>query len=423
MRKLGIAILLTACAAGAQVRTITLGQAIELALKQNPDLALARLDEMKAEEAVRVARDPFYPKVAVGSGLAYSSGIPMSIEGATPSVFRGQATQSLISRQQTHIVAAARENVRGAAIDTAAKRDEVVLRTMLAYLQGERAARLAETAHKQVESLQKIADAVRLRVSEGRELPIEAKRAELEVARARQRSQALEGERADAERSLSLLLGFDSGEPLRVVVEDRAPAAVPEGEDACVQAALAGSKEVRRIESALTAKGFDISAQKAAKLPRVDLVAQYAMLGRFNNYDDFFSKFQRHNGQIGVSFQIPLFAGPAVDAQVAQATGDAARLRLELQSTRNRIAVESRRLFQQVRQAESARDVARLDLEVSRDQLSVLLARMEEGRASLRDVEQARLAEDEKRMAFIDANYNIETARLSLLHRTGAPIN
>jgi len=114
-----------------------------------------------------------------------------------------------------------------------------------------------------------------------------------------------------------------------------------------------------------------------------------------------------------------LFAGPAVDALVSQAVGDVARLRIELQAARNRIMSDSRRLYQDAKQAETARDVARLDLDVTRDQLSLLLAQLDEGRATLRDVEQSRLAEDEKWMAFIEANYNLETARLNLLHQTG----
>jgi outer membrane protein TolC len=169
----------------------------------------------------------------------------------------------------------------------------------------------------------------------------------------------------------------------------------------------------------MMAKGFEVKAQKAAKLPRVDLVAQYALLAKFNNYEDFFSKFQRHNGQLGVSFTVPLFAGPAADAMAAQASGEVARLRLEMQSARTRISMDSRRLYRQVKQAETGRDVARLDLEVAREELSLLLARMEEGRTSLREVEQARLAEDEKWMAFIDANYTLETAKFNLLHETG----
>jgi outer membrane protein TolC len=419
MHRLGIVFVLAACAAGAPVRSVTLKQAIDLALEQNPEIALARLDERKAGAAVQVARDPFVPKIAVGSGLAYSSGIPMSIEGSTPSIVQAQASQSIFNRQRTNLVAAARENARGAAVRASARRDEVVLRTVLAYLDAERCARLAETARRQVESLEKIVETVNLRVADGRELPVEAKRASLDLARSRQRLLALEAGREYAEDLLSALLGLDRGERVRVVVQDRAPAPLPSSEDACVEAALEASSEVRRLESALTAKGFEVRAAKAARLPTVDLVAQYALLGRFNNYDQFFSKFQRHNGQIGLAFQIPLFTGPAAGAQAFQAASDVAELRLELASTRNRIAVEARHAFQQVKQAESAREVARLDLDVAREQLSVLLARMEEGRASLRQVEEARIAEDGKWQAFIEAGYDAETARYNLLHQTG----
>jgi len=419
MRKLGLAVLLVAGAISAQQRTITLREAVDLALKQNPDIALARLDETKAGAAIRVMRDPFVPKIAVGSGLAYTSGIPMSIEGSTPSIIQAQASQSIINRQQTNLVAEARENARGAAIDTAAKREAVVLRTALVYLDAERTTRMAETARKQVDSLQRVAETVRLRVNDGRELPIEVKRAELNLARARQRQQALESDQRYAGSLLASLLGLDTNQEIRVAVEDRAPAPLAAGEEACAEAALASSKEVRRLESALTAKGFEVRADRSAKLPRLELVAQYALLGRYNNYQEFFAKFQRHNGEIGVSFQVPLFAGIAADAMAVQAESESAKLRLELQAARNRIAMDARRLYQQAKNAESAQDVARLDLEVTRDQLSVLLAQMEEGRASLKQVEEARLAEDDKWLAFVESSYAVETARLNLLHQTG----
>ena len=44
---------------------------------------------------------------------------------------------------------------------------------------------------------------------------------------------------------------------------------------------------------------------------------------------------------------------------------------------------------------------------------------MEEGRATLRQVEQARFAEHEKWIAFVDAQFSLELARLDLLRRTG----
>ena len=149
-------------------------------------------------------------------------------------------------------------------------------------------------------------------------------------------------------------------------------------------------------------------------------MAQYALLGRFNNYEDFFRKFERHNGQLGVSIQIPVWTGPRVGAAVAQAEAEAAQLRLQIRSARSRITAETARWYQEVKQAESARDLARLDLEVAREQVTILLAQAEEGRAGLRQLEEARSAETGKWLAFYDSAAALEKARLSLLKQTGA---
>jgi len=64
--------------------------------------------------------------------------------------------------------------------------------------------------------------------------------------------------------------------------------------------------------------------------------------------------------------------------------------------------------------------LARLDLEVAREQVSILLAQAEEGRAGLRQLEEARSAETGKWLAFYDSAAALEKARLSLLKQTGA---
>jgi len=79
MSKLTVSFLALAALARAEVHSLTLRQTIELALRQNPDVALVRLDEQKARAAVRVARDPFLPHLTAGSGMAYTSGFPMSL--------------------------------------------------------------------------------------------------------------------------------------------------------------------------------------------------------------------------------------------------------------------------------------------------------------------------------------------------------
>ncbi|MEK7405490.1 MAG: hypothetical protein AAB225_10310 [Acidobacteriota bacterium] len=106
--------------------------------------------------------------------------------------------------------------------------------------------------------------------------------------------------------------------------------------------------------------------------------------------------------------------------QVRLAEEEAAQLRVEIRSARGRIASETRELCQVAAEAESAGEVARLDLEVARDQVSLLLARMGEGRAGLKQVEEARFAEAEKWIVFYEVASALELARLHLLERTGA---
>jgi hypothetical protein len=63
--------------------------------------------------------------------------------------------------------------------------------------------------------------------------------------------------------------------------------------------------------------------------------------------------------------------------------------------------------------------VARLDLDVTHEQLSIDLAQLEEGRLGMRQVESARMAEDDKWIAVYDAQYALEKARWNLARLAG----
>src|SRR3954447_13467 len=169
----------------AEVRTMTLRQAVETALKQNPDIALARIDEEKARQGIRVARDPFTPRLSVGSGLAYTNGFPMSIEGSAPSVVQARASAFIFNRPQSFSVAQAKEDARGAALAGASKRDEVAYRVASLFLDAERAERIGSLARKDADSQQKVLDTVQAQVREGRALPLAEKVAAYNVAYAR----------------------------------------------------------------------------------------------------------------------------------------------------------------------------------------------------------------------------------------------
>jgi outer membrane protein len=417
--RMTVVLVLCAGATHAEVLTMTLRQAIQRALAQNPEIAIARLDAIKAREAVRVQQDPFTPRIMVGSGLAYTNGFPMSIEGAAPSVIQARASQFLFNRQQSYVVAQTREEARAAGIAASGKREDVAFRTASLYLDAERAGRDSHIARQEIDSLQKILDTVRDRVQEGRELPLESKRAEFNLAHARQVADSLDGQRETAETSLAIALGYSADDRVRPAVEERVSPPPPASEEAAVESALQSSKELRRLQSEIVAKGLEARAARAARLPRVDLVAQYGLFATFNHYQDYFLKYQRNNGEIGISFQLPLLPGPGVGAEAAQADVEARKLRIQLSNMRNQITANVRQAYREIRQAEQARDVARLGLEVAREQLSVNLTQMEEGRLLLSQVEASRVAENDKWVAFYDAQYAVERARWNLALETG----
>src|ERR1700679_2516002 len=110
-----IVILLAAVlTARAETHTLTLKQAVARALTQNPDIVMARLDEAKASLGVRLAQSPFTPHMGVGTGLAYTNGFPLSIEGSAPAVFEAKANEYLRKQPQRPALAQGKTRARGA---------------------------------------------------------------------------------------------------------------------------------------------------------------------------------------------------------------------------------------------------------------------------------------------------------------------
>jgi len=408
------------------VRTLTLRQALELAQKQSPDVLVARLDEQKAQAAIRIARDPFTPKLYAGSGAAKTWGYPTAINGQPPSIVEAQTVMSLFNRPQSWEVARVRENARGAGIDSQSKTDDVLFRVASLYVDAAQAARTAEFAGREVEAMSGAARAVEARVGQGYELPIEGKRAELNLARARQRAHGAEADRDYTEAALATVLGFPDTDRVAAAPlspgDEEQPAALkqslPENEAAAVESALENSRELRLLQSELQAANFAVREQKAQRLPQVDLVAQYALFAKYN-YTGYFTKFERNNAELGLSFKIPLSIGSAAGGARAQAEDDMARARIQMNGARSRIAADTRKSYGELKQTEEGRTVARLDLDVAREQLSILLAQLDEGRASPRQVDEARFLEQEKWIALYQSEYAVERARLALLRQTG----
>jgi len=410
--------LLAAGAAFGEVKTMTLREAIDLALKQNPDLMLARLDQVKARQQVSIARDPFVPKVFAGSGAAWTSGFPANVEGQAPSILQAQTKWTLFDRSQNYKVAQAREDARTSEIDSSKRQDEVVYRVAALFLDAEQAAESHESAQKEAENLARVLELVQARVEEKRALHIEASQANLALQKAKNAVEALALDSINAETSLALALGLEPDDRVRAAREERTPLILPASEDQSITEAIENNRDLKRLESQMQSKTLEIKGYKAERLPKVDAIAQYELFAKYY-YQNYFTTFQRNSGQLGASITVPVLVGKTARAYISQADADIAKMRIEVNNTRARITADLRRAFQEVKKADSAREYAKADLDLAREQLSVDLAQNNEGRLPMATLEQARAMENDKWLAYYEAQHAADVARLNVLRQTG----
>ncbi|GAB4357522.1 MAG: hypothetical protein OHK0021_01820 [Bryobacter sp.] len=403
----------------AETHKLTFDQALERARREAPEVLLARFDEVQAQQAIRIARDPFSPKVAVGSGLAYTNGFPLSIEGSAPSLFQAKISQSVFNRPQSYLVAKSRVDSQSVAQSVNERRDAALEKTAKLYLDANLAQRNFELLRQQIANLEAVSSTVDARVEEGRALAIESRRAAVNSRKAQQRLRLLSSELQQVQRTLAFVLGFPTDDLVEIEPLAALATTLPSQDEEAIQAALANSRELKRLQLDMQAKDLEVRANRAAYLPQVDLVAQYGLFARFNNFDRFFNSFQRNNALFGLSFKFPIVPGAAASAQAASALNEVNRLRLRLTNTRNRIALDTRKLLEDLRLQSENRDLAKLDLDVARDQVSLILVQMEEGKASRRQLEEARFLEAEKWIAYYEAQHAMDRAGVSLLAALG----
>ncbi|HTU46148.1 MAG TPA: TolC family protein [Bryobacteraceae bacterium] len=420
MSRIAIVLLFIAGPVSAEVHPLTLQQTLDLAARQNPDVVLARLDEQRAEEAITVAQDPFRPKVYGGSGLAYVYGYPNSIEGNAPSLFQIKTDMNLYNKPKSYQIAAARETAHASEYAAEAKADTAAYEAADLFLTASEMERQDESISTQIPSLQKVVQSMAAAVEEGTELPVELKRARVSLALSQERVGAARLDADYYEMMLAVALGYPANDRVKPIDAELPASITLPSEDQASDSALHNSRELRQMQATVLAKEMDVRSFKSARRPQVDLVAQYALFARYN-YQYYFpsSKFQHNNFEIGAAVTIPVLLGAARGGQLAQTYTDLQKLRVQTDQVRNRILTETRRSYEQWQKAESIRDLYRMQLDLAREDLTVLLAQNGEGRVPMSRVERARVEESDRWIALYDAETQVTRAKLAILRQMG----
>jgi outer membrane protein TolC len=406
----------TGTAAGEPV-ALTLKSAIEMALRNSKDIQVAKLQASLATHASQVSKAEFLPSVYAGSGAGYTYGIPETPGGRAPSLFSLTYTEQIFNEPLRGQGKELEEQARSQKIVLEDVKNSVIARTAMAYLELAKVRHSLELLRGEQESADKILQVTAERQGEGYELPVEVTKAQLTKAQVTQRILQLEGREDELEVFLRGQIGLGQEQAIEVTPEELPGEAEQEGAN-LVAMAMQNNAGLLLAESDVRAKEFRLKGEKRGYVPTLEAVSTYSLLANFNNYSEFYKKFQRNNFNAGVQVQVPLFS-----ARTREAIG-LAQINLEtsqatLASKKTQVSAEVRQKTLHLRERDAGKEVARLELQLAQQNIGVLQTQYSEGKVNLREVERARLEENDKWMAFLDANFQRQQAQLDLLKTAG----
>jgi len=401
--------------------TVTLRRAVTLAVQNSRELKLARVQYQVALDEVNVRRAGFRPNLYTGAGWAYTHGFPSLPGGAAPSLFELNYTQTLFNPLLKADQHAAEEHAKNQKLEMDRMRDDIIVHTASVYLELAKVQHSLELLRAEEASAEKILAVVQERVAASQELPIEATRSELALARVRERIVKLSDRSDILTAEVRDLTGLADSQPLRVETDEPPFAdalANQPAEPAWLDSALQNDPSVAEAEHERAAREHLLHGAKLSYWPTVDLVGQYSVLSKFNNYQEFYKAFERNNVNVGVQVSIPIFAA-RTSSNVALAKSQLNAAELQLSQKRQNARLDLRQKYRGMQEVDATREVARLDLRLAQETLQLVQAKFDQGRATLQEVEQARLDESDKWVAFLDANYTRQQEQLDVLKATG----
>ena len=447
---LSISLLLAAPAARAD-RQLSLDDAIKLALARNPELTLERSKVEEAEATRKSTRGLYGPKLMVDanlmvwdSALAFEFSQPdMSkmdtptlailakygdLMSVLPSLFdlgniRDQVTaqigvtlaQPLTPLLQIHNgYKATREMAEAARLDEKSKELDVAHKVSETYFQVLQAQRFAEVAQTGVEQVEAHLARARHFYTAGLIGKQDVLKAQLELARARERVIKAKTGISLATSALALQLGLGLGEKLTLTerVEDPPPE-VRDSLGQALETALRKRTELRAMEHKQRAARAGRRRAKWDMIPQVSAVATYQYTrgqGTFFPENAFFA------GGV-LKWEVWDWGNKYYAMKAAALKERQAELGRRL--LRDGVQIQTKKAFLELQQSGEALAVARAAIAEAEENFRIEKQRFDANANTSTDVLDAQLALTRAQLSYTTALYGYYIARAALLRSTG----
>ena len=413
---LGALLLPAALHASAQISFYT---AVDLAVRNSHEVKMAEADVRRTIAGLQESRDVYLPNLAFGSGLGYSYGFPVG----QPTVFNGSAQSLLLSFSQPSYIRSARASVEAAEDSLKDSRQKVICEAALEYFELDADQHQLDALEQQQAYRERLVQIEQERLAAGFSSPMDVTRARLSAAQLELKQLHLRNHAELLKTRLANLTGL----PADGIATE--PATLPK------PPAFASSPQL--LEQAQT-KNFAIQAADAGARSKFDLAygddrvilrpqisfgAQYSRFAKFNNYEQYYLRFQHNNFEVGLNITVPLFNATS-RAHARGSSADATHAQEQAELYRQQVSEQTLELNNSLSELALQQKVAGLQSDLARQNLQAVTTQLQVGGTSgtpltPKDEELAKIEERQRYTEMLDANFQLIQAQLNLLRSIG----
>jgi outer membrane protein TolC len=394
---------------------------VDLALRNSHEVKMAAADVDRAAAGVSQARDAYVPTMAIGSSVGYSYGFPVG----QPTLANATANSLVLSFSQPAMIRSARASLTAARAALRDRREKVVADTALNYIELDTDKRELEALDQQHSFGERLVEIERERNASGLSSAMDVTQAELTNAQ-------LELRRLHIQDHMSLLrlrLANLTGLPEDSIAPESAsiPASPTAPTTETLNATLTThSPAIASSEADAQSKQF-LAASDKGKIwrPEVAFGIQYSRYAKFNNYAEYYLRFQHNNFDVGINLVLPIFDAQARDRARGSAA-DAVHAREQANVFRLQLAEQTRELSGGLAELRVQQKIARLQSDYAQENVDAVMTQLQNGSGNPnatpltpRDEEKARIEERRRYVDKLDADFQLMQAEIQLQRSLG----
>jgi outer membrane protein TolC len=400
---------------------LTLKEAVQLALKQNPQRVIAQLLVSESDRNSQIARSPLLPQASMKADGAINQYNFQTIERSRARVAAGPYqyieagpaySQSLLNLPLIRGYQIAREATHQARADDETTRENVVNAVVDQYLLILRALATRDAANARVTLAQRLYDQATELQKTGIGLNIDTVRANVELQNERQNLIDAETLTHTTEYGLAELLDLPRGQELEVADHLDFYDLPTLEKEALLNQALAARPEIRSLNSQKRIAHLSTDSASEQRLPQLEFSGFWYYQGsHLNNGIPAYS--------YELSLQFPIFTGGRIRAEEARAKLEEQHVAEIRRQVEARIVDEVKSALDELTAARNSVDVANLGLQLAQEEVAQAQRRFQAGVTTNVEVITAQDALARASDNQIGALYQFNLSRASLARATG----